>query len=74
MTIQEIRQMTARRDIKTWAKEFVEDNKDDWFEEGKAEGKAEGKYEIGRKLKAMGMRDEDIAKATGLELIKIKGL
>lgn len=42
--------------------------------EGRAEGRAEEKLSIACSLKQMGMSDSDIAKATGLDMEKIKKL
>ena len=41
---------------------------------GRAEGRAEGIKETARNLKSMGVRSEDIAKATGLTIEEISGL
>ncbi len=58
--------------------EYVEENKDVWFAEGRAEGeakgRAEGKAEVARNLLHLGLSIPQIAEATGLSTAEIEAL
>ena len=58
--------------------EYVEENKDVWFAEGRAEGEAKGKAErtreVAQNLLHLGLPIAQIAEATGLSPAEIEAL
>lgn len=54
--------------------EGIEKGRAEGLEQGRAEGLAEGIAAVAKNMKAMGLADEDIARATGLSAEEVNSL